>query len=57
MDHQSELLLKIHVNEIDLIMGLLMDRPWKEVNNLIQKILQQANDPVLQSVVPGESQG
>lgn len=43
------MILVLETNEVDHIGLILMDRPWKEVNGLINKINAQANDPVIQS--------
>ena len=40
---------KLEPNEVDHVMTLLMERPWKEVNGLINKIMAQANDPQMQN--------
>lgn len=43
--------LELEVSEVDAVLALLSERPYREVSPLIHKILQQANDPVLQQVV------
>lgn len=41
--------LKLQSNELDYVFSVLQQRPWGEVNALIQKLLEQANDKELQN--------
>lgn len=48
----KEIILVLAVSEVDQIGNYLVKQPWVEVNALIGKINQQANDPTIQSYQP-----
>lgn len=41
--------LRLKPQELDYIMQVLQQRPWVEVNGLIQNLVQQANTPEVPS--------
>jgi hypothetical protein len=43
--------LELEPAEVDYLTAVLVERPWKEANNLIQKIVQQMNNQQLQDEV------
>ena len=42
-------ILRLNTKELDYVLGVLQQRPWGEVNGLIQKLISQANDKELQN--------
>lgn len=40
--------LELETKEVDFLMNVLAQRPWGEVNDLIGKLVKQANDRLLQ---------
>lgn len=49
MNQPQELTIKITPHELDIVMNGIMNEPWKNVANVIQKIMQQANSESLQA--------
>lgn len=43
--------MDLEPQEVDHVVNILADRPWKEVNNLVQKIVGQMNDAPFQGQI------
>lgn len=48
----KEITIVLTAQELDFVCNVLADRPFKEVNGLLAKIVNQANAPALPVEVP-----
>lgn len=53
MNMPPEITIKLTPYELDQVMNILAEKPYKEVCGVISKVLAQANSPAIQAPPPG----
>ncbi len=44
--------LNLETKEVDVVLNILSGAPWRDVHLIIQKVMNQANDPAFQADPP-----